>query len=181
MGSQTFVGNEFPQQDAASFIDLIYETADGYISVAVQTDREWRALTEALDKPEWLDDARFKTPALRMDNLDARLQMTQEVLKTRSAEEWLARLEGADVPSAPVLTRSEVITHPQVLANEIVMETDHPEAGRLRQARPAARFSETPTGVKRGGPALGEHTREVLAELGYSDEDITQLIEGGGE
>ncbi len=181
MGSQTFVGNEFPQQEAASFIDLIYETADGYISVAVQTDREWRALTEALDKPEWLDDARFKTPALRMDNIDARLQMTQEVLKTRSAEEWLARLEGADVPSAPVLTRSEVITHPQVLANETVMETDHPEAGRLRQARPAARFSETPTVVKRGGPALGEHTREVLAELGYSDEDIAQLIEGGGE
>ena len=181
MGSQTFVGNEFPQQEAASFIDLIYETADGYISVAVQTDSEWQALTEALDKPEWLDDARFKTPALRMDNIDARLQMTQEVLKTRSAEEWLARLEGADVPSAPVLTRTEVITHPQVLANETIMETDHPEAGRLRQARPAARFSETPTGVKRGGPALGEHTREVLAELGYSDEDIAQLIEGGGE
>jgi crotonobetainyl-CoA:carnitine CoA-transferase CaiB-like acyl-CoA transferase len=181
MGSQTFVGDAFPQQEAASFIDLIYETADGYISVAVQNDREWRALTEALDKPEWLDDARFKTPALRMDNIDARLRMTQAVLKTRSAAEWLTRLEEVDVPCAPVLTRTEVITHPQVLANEIVMETDHPEAGRLRQARPAARFSETPTGVTRGGPALGEHTREALAELGYSDEDIARLIESGGQ
>ena len=181
MGSQTFVGNEFPQQDAASFIDLIYQTADGYISVAVQTDREWRALTEALDKPEWLDDARFRTPALRMANIDARLEMTQEVLRTGSAAEWLARLEAADVPSAPVLTRTEVISHPQVLANEIVVETDHPGAGRLRQARPAARFSGTPTEVKRGGPALGEHTRETLAELGYSDDDITRLIAGGGE
>ncbi len=181
MGSQTFVGDEFPQQEAASFIDLIYQTADGYISVAVQTDREWRALTDALDKPEWLDDARFRTPALRMANVDARLEMIQEVLRTRSTEDWLARLEKADVPSAPVLTRTEVINHPQVLANEIVIETDHPAAGRLRQARPAARFSGTPTDVKRGGPALGEHTREALAELGYSDGDITRLIDGNGE
>jgi crotonobetainyl-CoA:carnitine CoA-transferase CaiB-like acyl-CoA transferase len=181
MGSQTFVGNEFPQQEAASFIDLIYQTADGYITVAVQTDREWRALTEALDKPEWLDDVRFKTPALRMDNIDARLRMIQEVLETKSSEQWLARLEGADVPSAPVLTRTEMITHPQVVANETVMETDHPKAGRLRQARPAAMFSETPTEVRHGGPALGEHTGEALAELGYSDEDIARLVEGGGE
>jgi crotonobetainyl-CoA:carnitine CoA-transferase CaiB-like acyl-CoA transferase len=179
MGSQTFVGNEFPQQKAASFIDLIYETADGYISVAVQSDREWRALCEALDKPEWLDDARFRTPELRMDNIDARLEMTQDVLKTKSATDWLARLEQADVPCAPVLTRSEAIIHPQVLANEIVIETEHPEAGRLRQTRPAARFSKTPTGVRRGGPALGEHTREALAEIGYSGDDIARLIEGG--
>ena len=60
MGSQTFVGTEIPQQEAASFIDLIYETAEGYISVAVQQNREWEGLTRALDKPEWLDDERFK-------------------------------------------------------------------------------------------------------------------------
>ena len=73
MGSQTFVGGEFPQQDAASFIDLIYETQTGTISVAVQTDKEWRALTRALDKPEWLDDLRFRTPALRQKNINDRL------------------------------------------------------------------------------------------------------------
>ena len=135
MGSQTFVGDELPQQEAASFIDLIYETADDYISAAVQTDREWVALTRALDRPEWLDDPRFKTPALRQKHIDERLAMIQEVLLTRPAAEWLERLTAEGVPCAPVLTRSRMIEHPQVVANGIVVETEHPGAGRLRQAR----------------------------------------------
>jgi crotonobetainyl-CoA:carnitine CoA-transferase CaiB-like acyl-CoA transferase len=165
MGSQTFVGAELPQQEAASSIDLIYETADEYISVAVQTDRQWAALTRALERPEWLDDPRFATPALRHQHLNERLEMTQEVLRTRSAAEWLERLTAHGVPSAPVLTRGRMIEHPQVAANGIVIETEHPRAGRLRQARPAARFSLTPASVRRGAPALGEHTEEILAEL----------------
>ena len=175
MGSQTFVGDAFPQQEAASFIDLIYETADVYISAAVQSDREWAALTRALERPEWLEDARFKSPALRQQNINARLAMTQEVLKTRPGAEWLERLTAEGVPCAPVLTRTEVLTHPQVLANGIVVETDHPIAGRLRQARPAARFSATPAAIRGGAPALGEHTREVLAELGYPAAEIDVL------
>ncbi len=181
MGSQTFVGDELPQQEAASFIDLIYQTADDYISAAVQTDREWAALTRALDRPEWLDDPRFKTPALRQKHINERLAMTQEVLLTRPAAEWLERLTAGGVPCAPVLTRTRMIQHPQVVANGIVVETDHPGAGRLRQARPAARFSGTPTAIRRGGPALGEHTDEILAELGYSDTDITALRTEGVE
>ena len=181
MGSQTFVGDELPQQEAASFIDLIYQTADDYISAAVQTDREWTALTRALDHPEWLDDPRFKTPALRQKHINERLAMTQEVLLTRPAAEWLERLAAEGVPSAPVLTRTRMIQHPQVVTNGIVVETDHPGAGRLRQARPAARFSGTPTAIRRGGPALGEHTDEILAELGYSDTDITALRTEGVE
>ena len=175
MGSQTFVDSPFPQPDAASFIDLIYETADGYISVAVQSDKEWRGLVRAFDRPDWLDDARFRTPALRQKNIDARLELTQEMLRTRSAADWLARLEAEDVPCAPVLTRSEAIRHPQAAANGIVLETDHPVAGRLRQARPAAQFSRTPTSVRRGGPALGEHTEEVLAEAGFPPAEIAAL------
>jgi crotonobetainyl-CoA:carnitine CoA-transferase CaiB-like acyl-CoA transferase len=170
MGSQTFVGDEFPQAEAASFIDLIYATQDDYISAAVQTDREWAALTRALDKPEWLEDPRFATPALRQKHINERLSLTQDVLLTRPAAEWLDRLTAEGVPCAPVLTRGRMIHHPQVEANGIVVETDHPQAGRLRQARPAARFSETPATVHHGGPALGEHTDEILAEIGYAEE-----------
>ena len=175
MGSQTFIDNPFPQQNAASFIDLIYETADGHISVAVQSDREWQSLTRAFDKPEWLDDPRFKSPALRQENINARLNLTQDVLKTDTSEMWLKRLEAEDVPCAPVLTRSEAINHPQVTINAIVMETDHHLAGGVRQARPAARFSGTPIDIRRGAPALGEHTAAVLSEAGYSGDEIAAI------
>lgn len=175
MGSQTFIDQPFPQQNAASFIDLIYETADGHISVAVQSDREWQALTRAFDKPEWRDDPRFRTPALRQENIDDRLNLTQEVLRTRPSADWIARLEAEDVPCAPVLTRTDAITHPQVAANAIVMETDHHLAGGVRQARPAAQFSGTPVEIRRGGPALGEHTADVLSEIGYSADEIAHI------
>jgi len=175
MGSQTFVGNEFPQQEAASFIDLIYATATDYISVAVQTNKEWTALTRALDKAEWLEDPRFLTTALRQKNINDRLNMTQDVLMTRPAAEWLERLTAAGVPCAPVLTRSAMIEDPQVQALGIVVETQHETAGLLRQARPAARFSGTPAEIRWGGPELGQHTAEVLGEIGYSEAEIMAL------
>jgi crotonobetainyl-CoA:carnitine CoA-transferase CaiB-like acyl-CoA transferase len=175
MGSQTFVDSPFPQQNAASFIDLIYETADGHISVAVQSDKEWQALTRAFGKPEWLNDARFRTPAQRQENIDDRLLLTQEVLRTRATAEWIERLEAEDIPCAPVLTRTEAIRHPQVAANGTVIETQHHFAGGVRQARPAAQFSETLIDMRHGGPALGEHTVEILVEIGYSSAEIAEI------
>ena len=172
MGSQTFVDEDIPQQEAASFIDLIYETETTPISAAVQTNREWTALTQALDKPEWLEDLRFKTPALRQLHINERLAMTQAAFLTAPADLWLRRLTEAGVPCAPVLTRTQMLSDPQVVANGIVVETDHPRAGRLRQARSAARFSATPATIRQGGPALGQHTAEVLGELGYTPADI---------
>ncbi|HQT76997.1 MAG: carnitine dehydratase [Rhodospirillales bacterium 20-64-7] len=175
MGSQTFVDETIPQQEAASFIDLIYETATSPISAAVQTNREWVALTRALDKPEWLEDPRFLTPALRQRHIDQRLAMTQAELRTRPAEAWLERLTREGVPCAPVLTRTQMLSDPQVVANGIVVEITHETAGRLRQARPAARFSATPAAIRQGGPVLGEHTAAILTELGYAPADIEAL------
>lgn len=179
MSNQTFVGHEAPQEKAQSFIDLIYETQDGYISVAVQTDPQWASLTRALGRPDWLADARFRTAALRQEHIDARLELTQGVLRERTSAEWLERLDAEDVPCAPVLMRKDVIRHPQVLANETVVEMDHPKAGRLRQARPAARFSKTPAGIRTGGPVLGEHTVQILEALGFSRTAIDDLRAAG--
>jgi crotonobetainyl-CoA:carnitine CoA-transferase CaiB-like acyl-CoA transferase len=172
MGSQTFVGEDIPQQEAASFIDLIYETATGPISAAVQTNREWAALTRALGKPEWLDDPRFQTPALRQRHINERLILTQEALRARSAEDWLQRLTREGVPCAPVLTRTAMLSDPQVIANGIVVETPHLQAGPLRQARPAARFSDTEATIRHGAPSLGAHNAEVFGALGYTTTEI---------
>src|SRR5215212_5316369 len=179
MSGQTFVGDEPTEQEAASSIDLIYETSDGYITAAVVTDKQWQGLTRALDKPEWLEDERFKTPALRSQNIDARLQMTQDVLIGRPSAEWLDKLTTADVPCGPVLTRNEMIRHPHVQALELTEEYEHPKAGRLRQSRAAARFSKTPPSIRHGAPALGEHTAAVLAEIGYSEANIAGLRAAG--
>ena len=175
MGAQTYAAREISPQRAASFIDLIYQTRDGYMSVAVMTNEQWAALTRALEHPEWLADPRFASTELRDLNINERLALIQSVLVGRTTAEWMQRLETEGVPCVPVLTRSEMIRHPQILANGIVVETDHPKAGRLRQARNAARFSETVPEHRRGAPGLGEHTAEILAEAGFTPEEVARL------
>ena len=129
MTGHTFIGDEDVSENAQSFIDLIYETADGFISVAVVRDKEWAALAHATGNPQWIEDERFNTAAQREVFKDDRLNLTQEALSHKTTEHWLSILEVADIPCAPVMTRSEMINHPQVVANEIVVESRHPQAG----------------------------------------------------
>jgi crotonobetainyl-CoA:carnitine CoA-transferase CaiB-like acyl-CoA transferase len=102
--------------------------------------------------------------------------MTQEVLRTRTTADLMAVFEANDVPCAPALTRGDVIHHPQVLANEIIIEHAHHAAGMLRQTRAPARFEGTPTEMRRGAPLLGEHSVEILQELGWARGDIEDMI-----
>jgi crotonobetainyl-CoA:carnitine CoA-transferase CaiB-like acyl-CoA transferase len=167
-GAYTYPERPTTNQAAASFIDLIYQTKEGYITVAVMSDKEWVALTKALNRPEWLKDPRFSSPSARDRHVNERLEMTQEVLLTRKAAEWLSILEEAGVPCAPALKRGEVIDFPQVKACGSLIEYQHHAAGLLRQSRPPARFEKTPAEVRRGAPLLGEHNLEVLTEAGLS-------------
>ena len=179
MGGQTYVDEPVGDQEAASFIDLIYETRDGYMTISTMGDKEWAALARAVEQPELLDDSRFKSASLRDHNVDARLELVQSILITRTTQEWITLFEHEEVPCAPALTRNEVIKHPQIVASEILIETDHPVAGRLRQTRTPARFEGTPTEIQRGAPRLGEHNLEILTELGFDETEIDALRANG--
>ena len=179
MGGHTFVGAESTREPAQSRIDLIYETRDGHITVAVNQDKEWEGFTHAAERPDLLEDERFRTAQGRQTFRDERLELIQSVLTERTTGEWLGRLESHDVPCAPVLTRREMIGHPQVRANALIVETDHPEAGRLRHTRSPARFSVTEPEHRLPAPALGGHTREILSEHGFDDDEIAALEASG--
>ncbi len=179
MNAYTFVDHPVEPEKAASFIDLIYETADGFITVSTMSDREWEAFCLAANRQDLLTDDRFDTPAKRDANVNDRLTEIQKVLMEKTAEEWLTLLTEHDVPCAPALRRFELLDHPQVVASGTIFESDHPVAGRLRQARVAPRFSGTPVEPPRGAPLLGEHTIEVLSELGFEQPEIQRLLAEG--
>jgi crotonobetainyl-CoA:carnitine CoA-transferase CaiB-like acyl-CoA transferase len=182
MAGYTFVGDEAQPDtgaDAQSFVELIYQTADGWMAVSAHTDSTWRGLSAAVGRPDWLSDPRFATVAAREENKTARLELTQEALHEDTTDNWMRRLSEHDVPCAPVLTRDQVYRHPQVQANDAVIEQDHPQAGRIRQARTPARFSATPAADPGPARRLGEDTRAVLAQAGYDTDTIAELIAHG--
>jgi crotonobetainyl-CoA:carnitine CoA-transferase CaiB-like acyl-CoA transferase len=175
MASHTFVDTNHVVTRPLNTRDLVFATADGYITCGAISDSEWAGLCRALEHPEWLDDERFKTPAGRVKYADARLELAAEVLTHRGSAEWLARLDAEQVPCAPILTREELLADPQVAANGMVVESTHPHAGAMRQPRPAARFGGTPSALRRFAPLLGEHTDAVLGEMGIAPREIEEL------
>ena len=166
MNGHTFVGDELEREEAQSYIDLIYEVKDGFISIAVMQDKQWRGFAKAIGRSDLLEDPRFLTPELRDVNRDARLQAIQDAVREYPVAELIQKLDVENVPNAPVLSRTQMRQHPQVQANGIIVETLHPIAGMLRQARHPSNFSRTPTQIRRPAPILGEHTDEVLSEFG---------------
>ncbi|MEH6527338.1 MAG: CoA transferase [Sneathiella sp.] len=179
MGGHTFVGRESSSEAAQSFIDLIYETKDSYISVAVMLDKHWKGFTEAVDSPKLLEDERFSTPTGREVHKDTRTRLMQETMLPFTTAELMRKLEDLDVPCAPVLNRTEMRTHPQVTANGIIVENEHPEAGLIRQTRQPAEFSVTQNEYRFGAPIYGNHTREILAEIGFDATKISSFETSG--
>ena len=176
MGGHTFVGDELEKETAQSFIDLIYETKEGFISVAVQSDKEWFNICDAFNKKEWLSDPRFLTAELRHQNINERLELIQSELKKKTSDEWLKLLTAKDVPCAPVLTRKEMIKNEQVVANDIIKISEHPIAGKIRQSKLAANFSVTNKDDNLSAPTLGQHTKSVLSGLGFTELEVDRVL-----
>ena len=172
MAGYTWMGHEAKGGRPQLAQDLIFETRDGYITAGTVTDAEWQAFARVTGHPEWLEDERFATATGRVTFVQERLERMAEALRDHTSEEWLAALDAAGVPCAPVLSRADLLTHPQLAANELIVEGEHPHGGPIRQPRPAARFDATPASIRRAAPLLGEHTDEVLGELGCSSKEI---------
>jgi crotonobetainyl-CoA:carnitine CoA-transferase CaiB-like acyl-CoA transferase len=175
MTQYTVVGREAIAADPTARPDLVFQTADGYITVGTISDSEWQGFCAASGRPDLAEDPRFNTPGGRAVNATERILLMAEIIKGHPTAEWLQRLDANDVPSAPVLRRNEVIANEQVLARELIVELEHPDIGRVRQPVPAARFDRTPAQIRGPAPRIGEHSAAILAELGCGAADIEQL------
>ena len=179
MGGHTFIGEEMESEKAQSFIDLVYHTSDGYVSIAIQQNKDWRGFARAVDRIDLVEDDRFSSPQSREKNKDIRMEIIQDCVANFNSADVLQRLEKEYVPCAPVLTRRDMRDNEQVRANEIILETQHPVAGNLRQTRHPALFSKTPPEINCGAPQRGEHSIEVLSEAGFNAESIRELEKSG--
>ncbi len=156
-----------------------FPTRDGWINVGGANQANWERIVKVIGRPELAEDARFKTNGDRMRNLAALTPLIADRLKTRVSADWIREFELAGVPVGPVNKIGDMLADPQVRARDMVVEVDHARAGRVKALGHPIKFSETPGAVKRPAPLLGEHTREVLGELGYSAKEIDALVSEG--
>jgi crotonobetainyl-CoA:carnitine CoA-transferase CaiB-like acyl-CoA transferase len=156
-----------------------FETQDGWITIGGSNQINFARLTQVLDAPELLTDARFGDNKARMANLTALVELLTERFKRKPSAAWLTALAAAGVPAGPVLTIAEMLAHPQVRAREMVVETQHLVVGATQAIGCPIKFSATPTSVTRPAPVFGQHTREVLLEFGFDSSEIQTLLDGG--
>jgi crotonobetainyl-CoA:carnitine CoA-transferase CaiB-like acyl-CoA transferase len=157
-----------------------FKTQDIYITVVGTGGKDhWQRFCRALDLEDLVGDPRFATNADRVQNLEELVAIIEERLQTRSGYYWLERLEEEGLPCGPINTFDKVVEDPQVQAREMVIEVEHPVAGSVRMIGIPIKFSETPGGIDKSPPALGQHNEEILGSLGYSETEIVALREEG--
>lgn len=150
-------------------------TQDGWVNIGAVSQATWEKLTQAIGLPGLVTDERFSSNGARMQNRDVLIGIISEALSGHGTDYWVERFEAAGVPAGPVRKMREMLDDPQTRARDMVITVDHPVAGEVQALGLPVKFSHGNGVTRRGAPLYGEHTREVLNEIGYSDKDIAAL------
>jgi len=184
VGSNYLVSGQLPQRYGNAHPNIVpyqtFRTGDRWITVAVGNDRQFRQLCRILGQEELADDPRFSTNPQRVAHRDQLIPLLQRIFVTREADYWLTAMTEVGIPCGPINTLDRVFTHPQILHRGLVVDVPHPRAGSVKMTGPPAILSETPAGIRRHPPLLGEHTEEILQErLGLSPDEVAHLRREG--
>ena len=181
--TQYFSGRGVPEPlGSAHRMNAPYQAikcSDGYVTIGAANDRTFRGLCEALGHPEWDHDPSFKNNAKRVENREVLAASIEEVMGRQSRSHWLMRLEERGVPCGPINDYGEVASDPHVRARALVVDTEHPTLGRIETLGTPIKLSDTPLTPGRPSPLLGQHTEEVLREIGFSSDEVAGLRQSG--
>lgn len=161
------------QREVATY--RAFETKDGYINVGALNNRTWKRLCEATGLAHLQGDPRFENQTRRFENNRLLNPLFEEVFKLKTRDEWVRVLDEAGVPCGPVNDLTDLFDDPHLVENELVAEIDHPTVGPIKMLGLPVKLSETPGKIRRPAPLLGQHTDEVMAELGLSPTEIADL------
>ncbi|HJZ20053.1 MAG TPA: CoA transferase, partial [Bradyrhizobium sp.] len=152
-------------------------TKDGWLTMLPYSGDNWCAFFEAVGHPEFIEEFAVRDPVTRAQNIDRIYKAMAAIALTRTTAEWEALLTKIDVPHAAFAKLTEIAEQPHLKAVDMFVTLDHPTEGEIRQARPSARFSESPAAIHRMPPRLGEHSQAILRQAGLTDDEIASLVE----
>jgi formyl-CoA transferase len=174
-----FATGEIPQRQGSAHQATApyqaFHASDGYFTAGATTPKNWSAFCKVLDLESIEHEPRFRDSSVRHANLAHLVPLIEAKTALRSAGEWIALLQAAGVPAAPIQSFDRVFGDPHLAARSFFVDAPHRTLGEVRQVGSPMRFSATKTVMRAAGPLLGEHSREVLAEFGFSDGEITEL------
>ena len=183
VGQNYLVSGKEPNRFGNAHANIVpyqtFQTSDGWIALAIGNDGQFARFCEAADCAKLASDPRFATNPARVENRNELISLLNDIFIEHTRAEWLEILERAKVPHGAINTIPQALAHPQAVAREMVQTVSHPNAGEIELVGPATKFSSTPAQIQRHPPLLGEHTDEVLRELGLGESEVSRLREVG--